>query len=51
MADIEKISFIGLLLLILSLAGLLVYHRDELMQPVSRDKNPFRSRGEDSYNR
>ncbi len=43
MTDFEKISFIGLLLLALSLAGLLVYHHDELMQPISRDKNPFRS--------
>jgi spore coat protein CotH len=41
MADLEKISFIGLLLLALLLAGLLVYHREELMQPVSRDENPF----------
>ena len=37
----EKISFVGLLLLALSLAGLLVYYHKQLTQPISESKDPF----------
>ncbi len=40
MHSLEKISFIGLLLLALLLAGLLVYNHKELMQPAS-ESGPF----------
>jgi spore coat protein CotH len=43
MDKLEKISFIGLLLLTLLLAGLLVYHRKELMQPASGANDPIRA--------
>jgi len=43
MGKLEKISFIGLLLLAVLLIGLLIYHREELMIPASEDKDPFRS--------
>jgi spore coat protein CotH len=39
--SVEKISFIGLLLLSLLLAALLVYHREQLMQPASENVSPF----------
>jgi spore coat protein CotH len=39
----EKITFIGLLFLALSLAGLLTYYRKQLTQPVPENKDPFRS--------
>ncbi|MBN2592989.1 MAG: CotH kinase family protein [Sedimentisphaerales bacterium] len=39
----ERISFIGLLFLALSLAGLLTYYHKQLMQPVLEVKDPFRS--------
>jgi hypothetical protein len=39
----EKISFVALLLLALSLAGLLVYYHKRLTQPVSKNKDVFRS--------
>jgi spore coat protein CotH len=39
----EKISFIGLLLLALSLAGLLTYYHKQLIQPLCDNKGPFRS--------
>ncbi len=41
MGGVEKISFIGLLFLSLLLAGLLVYHHDQLMQPASVYISPF----------
>jgi spore coat protein CotH len=43
MDNFEKISFIVLILLSVFLIGLIVNHREQLMQPVSRNKNPFRS--------
>jgi hypothetical protein len=39
--NVEKIAFIGLLFLSLLLAGLIVYHREQLMQPASVKINPF----------
>lgn len=39
--SVEKISFIGLLLLSILLAGLLVYHHEQLMQPAFVNVNPF----------
>jgi spore coat protein CotH len=39
--NIEKISFIGLSLLALLLAGLLIYHHKDLMQPVADSISPF----------
>jgi spore coat protein CotH len=39
----EKISFVALLLLALSLAGLLIYYHKWLTQPVSENKDIFRS--------
>ena len=41
MDKLEKISFVGLFVLALLLAGILVYNRGELMKPASEDVNPF----------
>jgi spore coat protein CotH len=43
MANLEKISFIGLLLVVLFLAGLLAYNHKELMQPAPEPASPFAS--------
>ena len=41
MSNVEKISFVVLLLLALLLAGHLVYYHNELMQPASESISPF----------
>jgi hypothetical protein len=43
MVNLEKVTFIGLLILALLLAGLLVCHHNELMQPASETVSPFQS--------